>query len=106
MEYKHENGALRVMLTGDIDHHSAGRLCREMDLHIASARPREVILDFSGVSFMDSSGLAVAVGRKRFCDSIGADMCIVGCGGYPEKILKMAGADRLICFKEENNENR
>ena len=94
-----------MLLTGDIDHHTAAGMCKEMDLRIAAAKPKEGLMDFSGVSFMDSSGLAVAVGRKRLCDKLGAQMCIVGCGGYPERILRMAGADKLIKFKEEKDED-
>ena len=53
---------------------------------------------------MDSSGLAVAVGRKRICDKIGSKIYIVNISGYPEKILRMAGADKLIEFREDENE--
>lgn len=103
-EFKNERDTLRVLLCGEIDHHTAKGLCESIDLKIASAKPHVVLLDFSRVSFMDSSGLAVAVGRKKMCDRLGSRIYIVNISGYPEKILRMAGADKLIEFTEDKNE--
>lgn len=99
-EFKNEENSLRVMLCGEIDHHTARNLCESIDLKIAAVRPRTVLLDFDRVTFMDSSGLAVVVGRKKFCDRSGCKIYIVNISGYPEKILRMSGADKLIEFKE------
>ena len=103
-EFRNEGDALRVLLSGEIDHHTAKNLCESIDMKVATVKPSEVMLDFGRVSFMDSSGLAVAVGRKQMCDRQGCKLCIVNISGYPEKILRMAGADRLIEFREEQNE--
>ncbi len=103
-EFKSEGDTLRVLLCGEIDHHSAKDLCRSVDMKIAAAKPKQVLLDFGRVSFMDSSGLAVVVGRKQTCARQGCGIGIVNISGYPEKILKMAGADKLIEFMEEDNE--
>ena len=103
-EFITEREKLRVLIKGEIDHHTAKGLCEQIDLQVALTKPSVVMLDFSTVTFMDSSGLAVAVGRKRVCDRYGAKMYIVNISGYPEKILRMAGADKLIEFWEENNE--
>ncbi len=104
-QFKIENSTLRVLLCGEIDHHTARSLCESIDLKTTSVKPQTVLLDFSRVSFMDSSGLAVVAGRKRFCDKLGIKIYIVNISGYPEKILRMSGADRLIEFKEDKNEN-
>ena len=103
-EFKSERDTLRVLLCGEIDHHTARGLCESIDLKIAALKPHVLLLDFSRVSFMDSSGLAVTVGRKRICDKMNCKIYIVNISGYPEKILRMAGADRLIEFREEKNE--
>jgi len=92
---------LKVLLKGEIDHHSAKKLCESIDFKIAVEKPSVVALDFSGVTFMDSSGLAVVAGRKKTCDRYGAEAFITNISGHPKKILKMAGADKLIKFLEE-----
>lgn len=106
VKFKLEGMTLRVILCGEIDHHTARALCRTIDMKIGAVMPNAVLLDFSQVSFMDSSGLAVVVGRKRVCESSGSKIYIVNISGYPEKILRMAGADRLIEFAEDKNEDR
>lgn len=100
-QFKSERDTLRILLCGEIDHHTARSLCESIDLKIAASKPHVVLLDFSSVSFMDSSGLAVAVGRKRICDKLGCKIYIANISGYPEKILRMAGADKLIEFTED-----
>ncbi len=105
IQFKRENECLRVLYCGEIDHHTAKGLCEQTDLKISMLKPKTVLLDFSFVSFMDSSGLAVVVGRKKLCDKYNIKIFVVNASGYPEKILKMAGADKLVDFLEENNED-
>lgn len=99
-EYKNEKDKLTVFLSGEIDHHTAKRICEDIDTKLAIFKPKQVYLDFASVSFMDSSGLAVVAGRKRMCQRIKADIYITNVSGYPEKILRMAGADKLVEFLE------
>ena len=56
-----ENGRLTVVLTGEIDHHCAKHYIKAIAAKIDSYTPEECILDFSEVSFMDSSGIAVVI---------------------------------------------
>ncbi len=104
VEFKLREGCMRILLKGEIDHHTAKDICKASDMHIMNERPHTVLLDFSFVTFMDSSGLAVVVGRKRLCEKTGAKIYIVNISGHPEKILRMAGADRLIEFAEDSDE--
>lgn len=104
VEFKLKGGCLRVLLKGEIDHHTAKGICEKADVRIIKEKPATVLLDFSSVTFMDSSGLAVVVGRKKLCDKLGCKAYIVNISGHPEKILRMAGADRLIKFAEDDYE--
>ena len=52
-----EGGVLTARITGEIDHHSAGWLRMDIDTAINDRHPKVLRLDFSGVSFMDSSGV-------------------------------------------------
>ena len=104
VEFKYDNKALRAYIHGDIDHHTAKEICRKIDFKISVEKPKLFIIDFSYVTFMDSSGLAVVIGRKRLCDSMGIKSFVSNISGHPEKILKMAGANKIIIFLEENDE--
>ena len=50
------SGTLAAYLSGEIDHHAAQSLRKEIDAQIDDRLPELLTLDFSGVTFMDSSG--------------------------------------------------
>ena len=56
---------LVAYLSGEIDHHSAQYLRDEIDSVLQSRMPQTLVLDFSAVSFMDSSGVGLILGRAR-----------------------------------------
>ena len=59
------NEEITAYLSGEIDHHSAVELRRRIDESVLSGTPERLILDFSGVTFMDSSGIGLIMGRWR-----------------------------------------
>ena len=87
---------LIVSLDGEIDHHSAAEIREELDKMIAVNRPKIMVLELSGIDFMDSSGLGLVLGRYRRLNEMGSQMVIKNPGARTEKILAMAGVDKLI----------
>ena len=61
----YENDTVTARLSGEIDHHIAPAIRGEIDAKCESRRPKRLILDFSGVGFMDSSGIGLIMGRYR-----------------------------------------
>lgn len=90
------SGLLAVRILGEIDHHSALGLRQGIDALIAETHPEKLILDLSAVEFMDSSGLGLILGRYAEIRRIGGDMVVLNpCKGVM-KILKLAGAERIL----------
>ena len=59
-------------------------------------KPKNVILDFTRVPFMDSSGLGLAVGRYQSAKATGATLTVrVGKNRVCQRIFQMAGLERL-----------
>lgn len=87
---------LYVSLTGEIDHHSAVGIRNEIDREIYKRAPKCVILELSGVDFMDSSGLGLILGRYSKLSALGADLKIADPSPKTEEILRLAGIDRMI----------
>ena len=87
---------LLVGLCGEIDHHSAAEIRESLDRMIAETRPKSLVLELSDIDFMDSSGLGLVLGRYRRLQEIGAKMFIKNPSVRIEKILAMAGVDKLI----------
>ncbi|PWM38511.1 MAG: anti-anti-sigma factor [Clostridiales bacterium] len=92
---------LEVRLNGEIDHHCAKGLSDSIDFKIKRLRPALLVLDFGGVSFMDSSGLAVVMGRRRLMNSMDGGVEIRHLNGAPKKIFDMAQITRYVTVKED-----
>ena len=97
-------GNLVVKLEGEIDHHSVADIRDELDRMIYENKPQTMILELSGIDFMDSSGLGLVLGRYRRLSERGARMFIKNPGTRTERILAMAGVDKLIKIIKTQNE--
>lgn len=82
-------------LSGEIDHHSAADMREKIDSAIDCNMPSLLVLDFGGVSFMDSSGIGLVMGRYRALQSLGAKLHITGASPQIAKVMRLAGMDRL-----------
>ena len=88
-------------LSGEIDHHNAAEARAQLDGIIESERPLRFGLDLSGVTFCDSSGLGLVMGRMRKCSDSGSMLVIVNPSPAADKILRIAGMDRIIKIQKE-----
>lgn len=84
------SGILAAYLSGEIDHHSAQGLRREIDAQVDSRMPELLTLDFSGVTFMDSSGVGLILGRSRHIASLGGRLTVQNPPGSVRKMLDLA----------------
>ena len=92
----YSGGRLTVYLCGELDHHGARNAVRGISDAIDSCLPRDLVLDLSGLTFMDSSGIAVIVKTNRKLCSCGGRMLIENPAPQPLKVLDAAGVDRLV----------
>ncbi len=91
VEFSQDKSKLIVFLHGDIDHHGARQVRTEIDNQILKCMPKIVIMDFSKVSFMDSSGVGLVLARSRFCTDCGATLYVENVDRQMSKILSLAG---------------
>ncbi len=96
IEARKKDGLLIVRLYGEIDHHNAMSLRRELDDMIMRDRPRRLLVDLSIVDFMDSSGLGLLMGRLRLMREIGGTMVLLRPNARIMKILRLAGMERFM----------
>ena len=90
-----QNDTLLVLLQGDIDHHTASAMRETIDRTAESCLPQKLVLDFSDVSFMDSSGVGLVMGRYRLIRSMGGSLEITGASARIRAMMKMAGLELL-----------
>ena len=86
---------LTVALTGEIDHHSARQIISQLGEKIDQYLPANCILDFQGVTFMDSSGIAVVLNARRRMAELGGTVCLQNVGRQPMKVLTAAGIEKI-----------
>ncbi|MCL1904433.1 MAG: anti-sigma factor antagonist [Oscillospiraceae bacterium] len=96
VEIQNTGERVTVELKGDIDHHSAAGIRSEIDAVLENSTPGILILSFSEVKFMDSSGIGLILGRMRVLEGFGGKLFIKNINGTAERIVKLAGLSGLI----------
>ena len=90
---------LLLELKGELDHHGARDALRELELAIDAALPKKLVLDFSGVTFMDSSGIGLILGAQHRRSVLSGSL---GVGNVPQlarRVLDAAGIGRLVTIR-------
>ena len=95
-----DDGRLTVALTGEIDHHCAKSYIQAIAAKIEAYTPEECILDFSDVSFVDSSGIAVVINALRNMAQIDGKLTLSGINQQPMRVFQASGIDKLVEIKE------
>ncbi len=83
-------------ITEEIDDHSVQKIRREADYEIERFMPKRVVFDFDSVTFMDSAGIGLLVGRYKFANLLGAKLEVANLTQSVSKIFEMSGILRLI----------
>lgn len=86
----------------DIDECCVQKIRRRTDNEIQRYMPKEVIFDFSNVSFMDSAGIGLIIGRYKLINMIGGELKIANVNTQIQKIFEMSGLLRLIPVEQKN----
>lgn len=86
----------------DIDECCVQKIRRRIDNEIQRYMPKEVIFDFSNVSFMDSAGIGLIIGRYKLINMIGGELKIANVNTQIQKIFEMSGLLRLIPVEPKN----
>ena len=93
IDIKYENDKAVAYLCGEIDHHSAKEIRSQLDSYIITAQPEIFAIDMSGISFMDSSGIGLILGRSRLLQECGGRLEILNPQPYIKRVLRLAGID-------------
>ena len=95
-----QEGRLTVALTGEIDQHYAKAYIQAIAAKIEAYTPSVCVLDFSEVSFVDSSGIAVVINALRSMTQIEGTLILTGLAEQPMKVFRASGVDKLVQIKE------
>lgn len=87
---------LSIRIRGEIDHHTAAAIRQGIDATLFEKRPKKLLLDLSAVSFMDSSGLGLIMGRYSVMKELDGEMTVWNPSPETRSILTLAGMERLV----------
>ena len=88
-----------IRLSGELDHHSAKGLLRRLDQEIEKTLPTQLTLDLSGVTFMDSSGIALLIRSQQRMQLLEGSIIVRNVPRQAKRVLDAAGIGRLISIQ-------
>lgn len=106
IEIKLENSTMLAVLTGEIDHHTASKIRSLLDVEIQNNNPKFLVLDFTNITFMDSSGIGLIMGRYKLMQYIGGNLKIINPSPQIKKVMSLAGLDRLAVIERVTPKKR
>lgn len=89
---------LTVALSGELDHHGAKQVMQELDKRMDRELPRRLSIDMGGVTFMDSSGIAVLLRAHRRMAQLEGSMTVRNVPLQAQRVFQAAGLHRIITF--------
>lgn len=95
-KFYEEDKLLIFKVTDEIDDCSVQKIRRKADYEMERYMPKKVIFDFSCVTFMDSAGIGMIIGRYKFANMIGARLEVSNLTQSVKKIFEMSGILKLI----------
>jgi len=94
--YEKENKRLIFEIHEEIDEYVVQNMRRRLDNEIERYMPKEVIFDFNKVSFMDSAGIGLIIGRYKLASILGGKVEVTNLTVQVRKIFEMSGILKII----------
>ena len=90
---------LLLELSGELDHPGARKALRELEQALDAALPRKLVLDLEGVTFMDSSGIALILHAQQKMQLLDGSLLVRGVPPQARRVLNAAGVGRLVTIR-------
>ena len=82
-----------------LDHHGARNSLREVEMAIDAALPKTLVLDMTGVTFMDSSGIALILRAQQRMQLLDGSILVCNVPQQARRVLDAAGIGRLVTIR-------
>ncbi|MFW5649494.1 MAG: anti-sigma F factor antagonist [Candidatus Alkaliphilus sp. MAG34] len=103
LQYEVVGNTLIVKFNGELDHHVAKDIRTEIDETINRRKTRNLILDLNNMSFMDSSGVGVIIGRYKRIKELGGKVSVIHVTAQIDKIFTLAGLYNIVGKHKDKN---
>ncbi|MEF9935404.1 MAG: anti-sigma F factor antagonist [Clostridium sp.] len=96
INFDRHDSTLVTTLVGELDHHNAEIVRIKIDNKIEELGSQNIVFDFNGVNFMDSSGIGVVMGRFRKLSATGGKACVVNLKPNIKRVFELSGLFKII----------
>lgn len=96
MEFELLDSTLLVTLVGEIDHHTCAKMRQAIDTAYQKQRAKNILFNFENVTFMDSSGIGMLIGRYKQVNLDGGKIALYHVPKEIGRVLKMSNIGKLM----------
>lgn len=96
VELEHQRNVLIIRLRGELDHHTAEILRFQLDEAIQRNQVNHVVLSLRELTFMDSSGLGVILGRYKQIKGRGGKMAVCDMNPAVRRLFELSGLFKIV----------
>lgn len=96
LKFKKINKTVVIQISGEIDHHTAKELRTKTETALLQMSGKNIIFGFQEVSFMDSSGIGVMIGRYKQIQGLGGRIAIACPNEKITEIIRLSGLSQLL----------
>ena len=104
-KYIQKDKLLYLEITEEIDHHFAEEIRRKADYEITRYMPSKVVFDFNKVTFMDSAGIGMLIGRYKVAKMLGSTVEMINVKPSIKKVFEMSGVLKIVPISNSINLN-
>lgn len=99
--FEMKDNVLIIRLDGELDHHEASHLKEEWQKKMIQFRANDVVLNVENITFMDSSGIGVILGRYKEITAVGGELVICSINPAIERLFQLSGLFKIIRYEEK-----
>lgn len=101
-----EGNEVLAELSGELDHHNAPAIRELIDDYLEKNHPQSLILDFDKVSFMDSSGIGLVMGRYKLISSFNGSVECRNLSSHAYKVMRLSGIEKIAKIRKKREEKQ
>jgi len=94
--FKKKQKTIIILISGEIDHHTSKMLRTQTENALTQLGGRHIIYGFEQVTFMDSSGIGMLIGRYKQLHALGGRIAIANATGKIKEIIQLSGLTKII----------
>ena len=96
LTHDRRKGTMTVQLSGELDHNTAAQIREELDELIEDPQINRLVFDLSGLSFMDSSGIGMMIGRYKTMMKRGGSIAVRTGNSQVDRLMELSGLYQII----------